>query len=744
MTPITDWTVDYQDGRGPKGVTVPHAWRQEMAVSAEGPAVYASVIEIPKDGGWLLFHSVSYAAVVLIDGAEIGFHEGLWDAFSMPLHAWAGKTVALEVKVTKNGGPSYPVQSVASGFLPYVFHTFGGIYGPVELHHGSADPLALSPASGSPRIAVENAKLYLDGSPFYMRGLLHWGWYPELGHTAAPLDLIEREIKSAKALGFNTVKFCLWVPPHRYLEALDAEGMVAWLELPVWNPTPDEATRRRLAVELEAIVRQYRRHSNIIAWTIGCEMGNAAPASFRQRMTSLVRSLTGSPLVRDDSGGAEMYGGDPREYGTFYDYHPYCDLPFYPAVIDSLLPGARASQPFLLGEFNDYDAHRDLARLLEDHPYWASALPEFNELGVRWQYDLPLVLRDSRFAHEPRAADHEALLRASVSKGAYIRRQVADVVRSREAVNGYVITGWRDTPISSAGMFDDWGRARYSQAATLEWNGSASLFLLPQRRPTWQSGGNRPGYLDTANVWVGPCLWKFGVHTDRELHGGGLWRVSRAGHIVAEGVIEPTTVEPLRPTEVGSVFVELPEADMYTLHLEYGPLRREWQVRVVAPQRAAGVLAVTEAVRPQAENTIGIDVVTLDGFDWEGEEPAVVVVTDGGTHPAPFWRECAFQYRDGELWEKLLMRDVWDRFLPISGDRTLDFDWIKSKSGIEPEPLMMRIDTRTYAEAAILARIGNQRYATTLRPFGGLGCQPPDLTHNPSGALLLYDLLRCE
>lgn len=741
MTPITDWTVDYQDGRSPKPVVVPHAWRQELAVSEEGPAVYATVLEVPKDGGWLLFHGVSYAAVVVVDGQEVATHEGIWDAFSVPVHQWAGRAVPLEVKVTKNGGPTFPVQDVASGFLPYVFHTFGGLYGGVDLHAGQSDPLADKPADGPPRISIDGAKLFLDGEPFYMRGLLHWGWYPELGHTAPPLEQIQREVRAAKALGFNTVKFCLWVPPHRYLEVLEAEGMVAWMELPVWNPKPDEPTRRRLATELEAIVRQYRRHRNIIAWTVGCEMGKAASAEFRSRMTSLVRSLTGCPLVRDDSGGAEMYGGDPREFGSFYDFHPYCDLPFYPPVIDSLLPGARANQPLLLGEFNDYDVHRDLARLLEDHPFWASALPEFNDLGVRWQYDLPLVLRDSKFAHEPRASRHEALVEASIKKGAFIRREVVDAVRARSPISGYVITGWRDTPISSAGLFDDWGRARYGQAAMLEWNGPVSLFLVPQRRPTWQCGGNRPGYLDTSSVWVGPCLWKFGVHTENELHGGGLWRVSRNGDVLAEGIIDPTTVEALKPTEVGSVFVDITEPGSYLLQIEFGPVRRSWPIHAVAPQKPVGVLAVTEAMRSFADNTIGIEVVGPAQFDWKATTPAVAVITDGGTTPSPFWRECAFQYYDDALWERLGLRDAWERLLPISGDRTLDLEWIKARAGVDAEVLMTRIDTRTYKETPVLVRMAPGRFATTLRPFGGLGCQPSDLNHNPSGAQFVYDLL---
>jgi len=74
----------------------------------------------------------------------------------------------------------------------------------------------------------------------------------------------------------------------------------------------------------------------------------------------------------------------------------------------------------------------------------------------------------------------------------------------------------------------------------------------------------------------------------------------------------------------------------------------------------------------------------------------------------------------------------------------LDMEWIKARTKLDPEPLMIRVDTRTYAEAPVLVRVAPGRFATTLRPFGGLGGQPPDLTHNPSGAQFIYDQLRCK
>jgi hypothetical protein len=741
MTPVTDWTVDYLDGRGPHAVTVPHAWRQEVAVSHEGPAHYASDFEVPKEGGWLLFHGVSYACELSVNDEKIAGHEGIWDAFAVDLHPFAGKSIAIRLAVTKNGGEAFPVNRVASGFLPYVFHTFGGVHGEVEFYAGRTDPLANLPPAPASRLTVDASKLFLDGEPFYMRGLLHWGWYPDLGHTNPDEETIREEVKAAKSLGFNTVKFCLWTPPHRYLDILDEEGMVAWFELPIWNPSDDSQVHRGLAAELEQIVRQYRRHSNIVAWTIGCELGASVPAAFRQRMTSLVRSLTNCPLVKDDSGGAEMYGGDPREYGTFYDFHPYCDLPFYAPVLDGLQPGPRATQPMLLGEFNDYDVHRDLAQLIEDHPFWASALPEYNALGVRWQHDLPVLLRDSRFAHEPRASGHSQLMADSVGKGEFIRQTVSDAVRARDAISGYVVTGWRDTPISSSGMFDDWGKPRYNLSSVLNWNGSAALFLIPQRSPKWVHGGNRPGYLDVCNVWAGKVLWKVGVHSESELTAGGLWRLLGPDGVVAEDVIEPSTLAPLMPHEVGEVFIELPTPGTYTLHVEFGPLRREWPIHVVAEQRVGGRLVASSAFHEVVQNPFGIDLIDLHEFDWSFDVPTVVVLTDAGTSPEPFWRECIFEYQDAAIWDRLRLRNRWERFLPISTDRTLDATWLAGKVPDGGKPLMTRVDTRTYREAPVLVQVADKGFVTTLRPFGGLGSQPPDLSHNPAGAKLLFDLL---
>lgn len=727
---INPWTVDYADGSDPRIISVPHAWRLDLPPYEEGPVIYRTKINVPADDPHLEFRGVSYAADVRVDGELVCHHEGIWDAFSFSLRKWAKKKVEVEVTVVKNGGPTYPVKDVASGFIPFVYHTFGGIHGEVILHQGP--PQLEHPAKPS-RVRVEGTKVYVDGKPFYLRGVLTWGWYPEHGHTNPPDHVIRREVRQAKALGFNAIKFCLWVPPHRYLEILQEEGMFAWMELPLWDPSADPEKREKTGVELERIVRQYRHHDTILLWTIGCELSEGSPADFRQYMTQMVRNLTGCPLVKDNSGGAEMYGGDLREYGTFYDMHPYAEAPFFPVVLDSLLPGGRTSLPTYLGECNDADVHRDISRLGDETPYWASTLRELNDQGVRWQHDLPRFLGNSRFAQEPEANCHEQLMESSRLLTLFVRKYVTEQFRMRDGIGGYVLTGLRDTPISTAGFIDDWGQNRYSPEETLPWNGSDVLFLLPTRRPPWVNGGNRPGWLDPFAFFCGQVFWKIGIHSERGASGGLAWQIlDERGDVVARGAEAPETAEAMTSTQVGSIHWECDKPGQYRLDVRYGDATNSWRFWVIErlsaplegwnltdPACLFGSLKVTEGAKTISTRS------KLTG-------PGIAFMVDEGTVPMPFWRESAYVF-DSTFWFGPAFVDQWERFMSVSPDRALDPAFVAQLP--DAEVLLNRIDARTYAEHALLVRSGS-RYYTTLRPFGGLGIQPR-FADNPSGHALL-------
>jgi hypothetical protein len=676
---LSEWTVDYGDG--PIPVQVPHSWRQEVPVEWEGPAVYRTAIDLqPWAQPVLRFWGVSYACEVWVDGALALRHAGIWDSFDVALPA-GRESVAVEVRVTKNGGASDPVAEVLSGFLPFVFQTFGGIFREVWVGEGFEPLERPVPAS---RAAVRGRQVFFDGQPVFLRGLLHWGWYPELGHPNPSAEGIAAEIRQAQELGFKLVKFCLWLPPHRYLEQLAEAGLMAWIELPLWDPAPSKLAE--MTAEVERIVRQYAHHANVVAWTAGCELGHRVSHSVRRELFEMVAARTGCPLVKDNSGGSEMYGADLREYGTFEDFHPYCDLPFYPDVLDSLTSDPATGRPIVLGEFNDIDVHRDLPAIRGE--YWASSDADLNAQGVRWQFDLPSVLDSFSWSTER----HARLMASSREKALFIRKTVHESVRARAAISGYVVTGWRDTPISSAGFFDDFGQARFSAEECAAWNGPDCLFLIPARRPPWVHGGNRAGWRDPVNHFAGPIQFRVGLASEAGYEGEVRWTFGEATGTWA------VSVPALASVRVGTIDLDDVPPGEYVLTVESNRTRNSWSIWVVE----------------NGSTDMG----------------SVVLVGDERSEPMPFWREAAYEFVGLEDFA-----EQWARWQPISGDRAIPLDRLPEGA----EVLMRRIDTRTYRESAVIARCGEKIWTTT-RPFGGLGNQPTGLEVNPAGVALLRAL----
>lgn len=754
---ILTWTVDC--GGGPSHVTVPHTWNQHMPVQWEGPAVYRTRLAVPATPSWLVFRGVSYEAKVLVDGELTFIHRGIWDAFAVPLERWAGRQVEVAVEVVKNGGSTFPVKEVLSGFLPYVFQTFGGIFGEVELAVGEEPNL--EPPAPPTRVRVEGTRVFVDDQPFYMRAALTWGWYPELGHPNPPEPVVRREVELARRMGFNTFKFCLWTPPHRFLEVLHEYGMFAWLELPLWDPSDEPAKLRQMGDEMLRISRQYAKHSNIVAWTIGCELSAATPAEYREALVEQVKAITGCPLVKDNSGSAEMYGGDLREFGTFYDFHPYCDTPFYPCTIDSLLIGSRKPMPIFLGEFNDYDVHRNLNEIAREMPYWASDDPSVNPQGVRWQFDLPRLVLETRFCQDGQDEVNQKLAERSHGKATYIRRKVFEHVRAQPDLAGYAVTGWRHTPISTSGMVDDKLEPVFRDGDVLLWNAPAMLFQIPTRFPGWVREGNRPAWRDTQVFFAGQVFLKLGGHSETPLAGMIEWSIrSIEGRQMGTGRSE-VGLEACRPSELLDISVDLPSGE-YILEASLGELRLERELWVVpAPDwgsRPDWGLVDPHHVFPRLRSGGGflkggpnlVCTVLNDEVIQAASDGArvVFVALSDGAKPSPFWRECVLDYpcSASSHTEAVVQayKDRWSRLYAVSPDAVLDEDYLARRTGSRFTTSVLRVDTRTYREDPILASAQIGRgvlVATTLRPFGQLGTQPAQLTHNPSGSHLLSLLM---
>ncbi|MDW8105245.1 MAG: glycoside hydrolase family 2 TIM barrel-domain containing protein, partial [Armatimonadota bacterium] len=868
------WYLPHSLGAEWREVCVPHCWEREgISKRFEGPVWYVTEAQIPADWQrgrvWLLLEGVSYAARVWVNGKEMGTHVGMWDRFACDItHHLNGGKAFIALRVVKPGGETYPVPSTLSGFLPYVWGTFGGIWQPawlirtpeawmedlypnvvgkghveVEVSCGGQLPAQLrfslyrpdgqevdsrevccderayvrvtlddpkpqwwSPQSphlyrleveitdlhgdtcrvsqpfGMRTVQVRSDTILLNGEPVYPRGVLHWGWYPQHLAPFPTEDEIRAELQALREMGFNLVKFCLWVPPCRYLHLCDQMGMLGWMELPMWLPEVTSAFQRQTLEEYRRIVLQLRGHASLLLWTLGCELSESASAPFLEKLYWLVKRLTDSPLVRDNSGGGEAYHGLLREYADFYDNHFYCDPPFLRPLMDYFAPRGRESQPWLFGEYCDVDTLRDVPALLEAHggapPWWAQEDEEVNPQGVR-----PNVYASQqvqRFSQRGLEAHRSALLYSSLQQGLLHRKVTIETTRLYREVSGYVVTSITDTPIATSGLWDDLGELKWRPEEWRRFNNDSVLLLQFHRRREWTRGGDRPAYVDWWNFWGGQTLYAHVSlsHYGRTEHRGRLhWQLlDEAGDVRQNGECE--TEEPFRSGTLSPVATfelnlsEVSRMEPLTLRceLQLGAegIQNEWELWCYPPvdAHALGKWAVYD---PQYR---------LHGAEKTGWQPRHVSeeqlaserrIIASAWHPRllqalrqgarvvlfqqqhdglpaegmPFWREATRLFLPHPLWQWFRHKGyTGTQFLGLTCDCALVPERMGEALGddAQVQPVLRRVDTRSLAVHDYLVDItmGEGRMlATTLRLAEGLGSAPSGIAQNVAGLWLL-------
>ncbi|SNS73832.1 Glycosyl hydrolases family 2 [Asanoa hainanensis] len=623
--------------------------------------------------------------------------------------------------------------------------------------------------TGLRTFGADGSLLRLNGDPVFPRMILSWGWYPDRLHPDPGPDQVRADLLELRRLGFNGVKLCLWFPPDYYFALADELGMLLWVELPMWLPHPTPHFRSQLFAEAERLVRAAANHPSVVLLTLGCELSAAVGADVLGPLYDLVKRLAPGTLVRDNSGSGEAYGGLLDEFADFDDHHFYCEPAYFRSTLDHFAPRWRTPRPWLFGEFCDLDTFRDLRRFDADRPWWTSADPAVNPQGARWQYDVPAheeTLRGNGFWDRG-----EELERVSAKQAVLHRKVTLEAVRSRADTSGYVITGERDTPISTAGLWDDLGELKVAPAEFAQFNADLVVSLDWDRRRAWVAGGDRPAPWDTwcyvAGARVRPHLvlahhgrrggvaearWRVDLVDGAAVGSGRLAGSAAAGSITGLGIAEfvaPSVDRPRRAV----LRVEVDCAGQHTVNtwsfwfLPDNGWSGAGPVAVVDP---AGRLADLSAVAPTVVPADTPDAVLL-ATDWT--EPvrrhvrvggnAVLLVDAACANPPlpvaemPFWREAVKVIEPHEAWGDF-PHDGWTdlQFAGLAPDLALS----AASLPLGARPLLRRVDTRTgvlHDYAVEVPHGAGRLVVTTLRFDGSRGDQPLGLRRNTGAAYLL-------
>ncbi|MCX7993485.1 MAG: hypothetical protein N2651_07420 [Fimbriimonadales bacterium] len=630
-------------------------------------------------------------------------------------------------------------------------------------------------------VSVDGSVILLNGEPFYPRGVLHWGWYL---HTHAPnpeIELAERELSAAQICGFNLLKACLWIPSREYLSLCDRLGMAVWLELPLWLPQMNAEQIEQTKREYEAIVKQVRNHPSILLWTLGCELSTRFPSEVLGELYALVKELTGSPLVRDNSGGGECYGGALQEYADFADYHLYGDAHCARTTFRAFLDTLREPTPWLQGEFADHDTQRDFQTLRQTVPpeqlWWLERDPEVNPQGVRWFYETPFV--EERMQQEHVWDALPELVQTSRQEKVAYHKLVVETMRSLSGTSGYVITGLKDTPIATAGILDERGEFKISPENYTPFNADTVLLLDWHRRRDWIAGGDRPANPDPYNHFggrvvypriavshcgkpseAGTLRWKLLNDSDRTVQAQGTHsfarRIDAGVHLLAQLEVRLPAVD---TPQLAQFEVELltPSGEVITANrwrwgiyplpdwalldgaVAYDPAEVLWGLpagiqRLQEGEPLAASVLLTTQLAPAHLEFVRAGGTLL----WLLNAPTPLLHCER----VPFWREAAHRFLPHTLWESIPPPTHLDeRLFAFSTDLG-----IRAASFLDSslQPIWQRVDTRTgythcyLAEASLGA---GKLLITTLHFAGHHGDTPITLRYHPAGQYWLWAML---
>jgi hypothetical protein len=649
----------------------------------------------------------------------------------------------------------------------------------LHLQQGEQIVATHSQRIGFRTLTTDSEQLLFNGDPLCLRGALSWGWNPA---TIAPWYTADE----ARALGFNLIKLCLFIPNQTYYDIADEEGMLLWQEWPLWLPEMTDELRTRLVSEYAEYMQLTRHHPSVVLYSLGCELNQSVDQALLQQLDALARQSVQHVLFCDNSGSGEAYGGLAVDFADFSDYHTYGDIHFLEPTLDHWRRDWQTPRPWIFGEFCDADGFRDLAEIVRANdglkPWWMT-----DEIWTHtWRSEVRALLEaDTRLVQANTGFSPGQLVRIANAQSYMVRKFTLEAVRKRAAVKGYVITGLRDTPIATSGVFDDLDRPKWAPEHFRQINDAAILCLEVGRSRHWVHGGDRAEHLDLYNWWAGEPVRLHLIlnHTATQPVTAGVahWQLLGNGEqILATGQIEITrALTAQRPGEVGVIEFTMPAVDQavelrlaVSLQSAEVVCANRWplwcypkvtfdpdNVLLYDPARLldnewAKVGLRTNLARSFAASRKVVITTALDDLllaYLQNRGAALLLQLDDGPLPVrrgPFWREALKLLTPHPLWQDFPNQGYADmQFFGLASD--VIFDTARLTAALPGmanfTPILRRLDARefTLGEYLFAAQVGAGRLiGCALRLPGGAGHQPTGLQRNVAGQYLLHHLLR--
>lgn len=417
-------------------------------------------------------------------------------------------------------------------------------------------------------LAADGTRVLWNAAPFQMRGVLHWGYSPP--HLAPPVDPAwwRPQLERYRAMGFNTLKCCLWVPPRCVYELCDELGLAVWQEYPTWHPQMDQAHKQELLTEYGEFFAFDRSHPSVAFRSLTCETGHGADLDVIKALYDACKAAVPNTLVVDDSSWIGW-----QRITDFWDEHPYGNNSWWPGRIAGFQRhiAEKGAKPLLLGECIAADTWTDSSAWRDAHGdasrWWRPDCWTTQQPAERWLTE--------QFGE----ATLRALRPSSLDFAMRNRQFQIEQLRLLMPEAGYVVSVARDFAKARMGLDDDLGRPKWPPQAW-RWHGDTMLCLdLPWHGRALAADAAPPA-VRIAHSGAGPLQGTLRLWTDT------LPQQRREGPVaVASGAVGAPVASPWPAANDTvrrvRVFAELTGSHAAANHWDL------WQVPAVAPRARA-------------------------------------------------------------------------------------------------------------------------------------------------------------
>jgi len=167
-------------------------------------------------------------------------------------------------------------------------------------------------------VGIANGRLTLNGKPYFYRGVLDQGYWPDGIYTPPSDEAIRYDVEMTRKLGFNMARKHIKVEDPRWYYWCDKLGVAVWQDMPSVTNLDKQEARDNFRREWEEVIATTQSYPSVVHWIPFNEnWGN--PGVFQDEMVAFTRRLDPSRPITDASGWTQ------RSFTDVIDAHNYSD-----------------------------------------------------------------------------------------------------------------------------------------------------------------------------------------------------------------------------------------------------------------------------------------------------------------------------------------------------------------------------------------------------------------------------------